>query len=97
MTKTPLALALLIAVIGLVATNPGIRKSSYQETCEISSSDYAKLHAAIDQYSEIATMARQDLTQEFVSIAEYNKIMHQVDIVKLKHARQMAAMQDRTR
>ena len=97
MIKTPLVLAMLIAVVVLVMSNQGFRKTSYQDTCEVSSYEYAKLQAVIDLYPEIATAAREDLTQQFVSVTEYNKIMHQVDIVKLKRARKMAAMQDRTR
>lgn len=92
MEKTPFILALVIAVIVLVAFNQGFQKSNLHDGSEISSYDYAKLHAAIENHAEIAAIARQELTKEYVSVAQYNKIMHQVDLVRLKQARQMAAM-----
>lgn len=96
MEKTPFMLALFIAVIVLVVFNQGFRRGNPHDSCEISSYDYAKLHTAMERYDEIATIARRELTKEYVSIAQYNKIMHQVDVVRLKQARQMAAMRQAT-
>jgi len=93
MEKTPFILVVIIAVIALIASNQGVRKSNPQDGCEISSYEYAQLHEAVAHNEEIATAARMELTQDYVSIAQYNKIMHQVDTVKLRQARQMAAMQ----
>ena len=93
MEKTPLVLAVIVAVIALVAFNQGFRRCNPHDGCEISSYEYAQLHAAMSHYEEVATAAKRELTQDYVSIAQYNKIMVEVDRVRLKQARQMAAMQ----
>ena len=93
MEKTPFILVVIIAVIALVASNQGFRKSNPRDGCEISSYEYAQLHQAVAHHEEIATAARMELTQDYVSIAQYNRIMHQVDKAKRRQARQMAAMQ----
>ena len=97
MEKMPFAFAVIVAVMALVATNPGFRSAGSQGGCEISSYEYAKLHAAMDRYTEIATVARNELTQDRVTIAQYNRIMRRVDVIKLKQARQMAAVQQVSR
>ena len=93
MEKTPFILVVIIAVIALIASNQGVRKSNPQDGCEISSYEYAQLHEAVAHNEEIATAARMELTQDYVSIAQYNRIMQQADKVRRKQARQMAAMQ----
>ena len=92
MAKTPLLLTVMVAIVTLIIFNQGFKKARYQDSCEISSYEYAKLQDAIDLNPEIATAARRELTQEHVSIAKYNRIMREVDRVKLKRSRQVAAI-----
>lgn len=92
MEKKPFALALIVAVMALVVFNTGFRKNNHRDSCEISSYEYARLYEAMDRYEEIAAVAQRELTHDYVSIAQYNTIMQQVDAVKLKQARRMAAM-----
>lgn len=93
MEKTPFILIVIIAVVALVASNPGFRKNNPHGVREISSYEYAQLHEAVARHDEIATVAKQEFTGDYVTIAQYNEIMHQVGVLKLRQARQMAAMQ----
>lgn len=93
MERTPFILALLLAVLVLVASNQGFRKGNPRNSAEITSYEYAKLHSAMSRHDEIDTAARQELTQDHVTVAQYNKIMDQVHVIELKQARQMAAVQ----
>uniref|UniRef100_C6E4C6 Uncharacterized protein n=1 Tax=Geobacter sp. (strain M21) TaxID=443144 RepID=C6E4C6_GEOSM len=92
MEKTPFILVLFVSTIGLLAANPAFRDITEHENCEISSYDYAKLHAAIEHDAEIAALARRELTQDHVSISQYNKVMRKVESIKLKQARQVATV-----
>lgn len=92
MEKAPFILVLFVATIALLAANPGFRDATKHENCEISSYDYAKLHAAIEHDAEIAALASRELTQDHVSIAQYNKVMRKVESIKLKQARQVASV-----
>ncbi|GAW66938.1 hypothetical protein GPEL0_01f2513 [Geoanaerobacter pelophilus] len=93
MEKTPFILALFISIVALLAANPGLRKSADHENCEISSYDYAKLHTAMEHDAEIAAVARRELTQDHVTIAQYNKVMRQIDHIKSRQAKRGAAVQ----
>ena len=93
MEKTPFILVLFISIIALLAANPGLRKGSEHENCEISSYDYAKLHTAMEHDAEIAALARRELTQDHVSIAQYNRVMRQIDLIKSRQAKRGPAMQ----
>lgn len=92
MEKTPFVVGLILAIVALVAFNPGFRKIDPQDSCEISSYHYGQLHSAMNRYPEIADTARSEVTGDFVSISQYNQIMHKVDQIKMKQARQMAAL-----
>lgn len=92
MEKAPFILVLFVSTIMLLVANPGFRDSTQHENCEISSYDYAKLHAAIEHDAEIAALARRELTQDHVSISQYNKVMRKIDSIKLKQARQVATV-----
>lgn len=92
MEKAPFILVLFVSVIGLLVANPGFRDRTERENCEISSYDYAKLHAAIAHDAEIAALARRELTQDHVSVAQYNKVMRKIDSIKLKQSRQVATV-----
>lgn len=93
MSQKPFFFATLIAVTALVASNHGFHRDT-GSSMEISSYEYAKLHSAME-LPEIAAAARKELKQEYVSIAQYNKIMHRAEAVRLKRSRQMAAVQER--
>jgi len=97
MEKTPVILAVIIAVISLVVLNFGFRSDGFRERQEISDYQYAKLQTTIELYAEIAKAAREDLKHEVVTVAEYNRIMHQAEILRTKHALQKTAMRDSTR
>ncbi|WP_224961019.1 hypothetical protein [Geomonas subterranea] len=96
MEKTPFVVLLFLAITALFALNPGIRKASQQGRCEISSSQYSQLHAAMQRYPEIADLALSELTGERVNLSQYNKIMQTVDLIKLREARRMTAYNART-
>lgn len=91
MEKMPFVVLLLVAIIALFACNPGFRKDSRQNSCEISSYQYSQLHAAMNRYPEIADTALSELRGEYVSISQYNEIMQKIDQIMLKRARQMTA------
>lgn len=93
MERTPVILALLLAVLLLVASNQGFRKGNDRNSAEITSYEYAKLHAAMARHDEIDAAARQELTQDRVTVAQYNKIMDQARGIELKQARQLASVQ----
>ncbi|ACH39852.1 hypothetical protein Gbem_2848 [Citrifermentans bemidjiense Bem] len=93
MEKAPFILVLFVSIIGLLAANPGFRDIAEHDKCEISSYDYAKLHAAMEHDAEIAALARRELTQDHVTIAQYNRVMRKIDSIKLKQAHQVAAVQ----
>lgn len=95
MEKMPFVVLLLLAIIALFAFNPGFRKTSRLNGCEISTYQYSQLHSAMSRYSEIADTALSELTGEYVSISQYNDFMHKVDLIKLKRARQMTAQTTR--
>jgi hypothetical protein len=95
MEKMPFVVLLLLAIITLFAFNPGFRKAGRINSCEISSYQYSQLHAAMNRYPEIADTALRELTGEYVSISQYDDIMHKVDLVKLLRARQMTAQSTR--
>lgn len=92
MEKAPFILVLFVATIGLLAANPGFRDNTEDDNREISSYDYSKLHAAIERDAEIAALARRELTQDHVTIRQYNKVMRKIDSMKLKQARQVATV-----
>lgn len=92
MDSKPIFLLLVIAILALLASNSGFRKLHDRDRCEITSYEYAKLHAAMDRHAEIAHLAESELTREFVSVAQYNKIMRQVELLNLKEARHVAVM-----
>lgn len=93
MEKTPFILVLFISIIALLAANPGIRKCTERENCEISNYDYAKLHTAMEHDAEIAALARRELTQDHVTIAQYNRVMRQIDTIKSRQAKRDSAVQ----
>lgn len=96
MKKMPFLVLLLFAIVALFACNPGFRKAAPQNQREISSYQYSQLHAAMNRHPEIAETVLIELTGDYVSLSQYNKIMQKVDLVKLKHARLMTAQNGRT-
>lgn len=97
MEKTPVILAVIIAVISLVVLNFTLRSDGYREKQEISDYQYARLQTTIGLYAEIAKAAREELKHEVVTVAEYNRIMHKADNLRSKLTLQKTAMQDSTR
>jgi hypothetical protein len=95
MKKMPFLVLLLFAIVALFACNPGFRKTDRQNYREISSYQYSQLHAAMNRYPEIAEAVLSELTGEYVTLSQYNNIMQKVDLIKLKHARQMTAQNAR--
>lgn len=91
MQKMPFLVLLLFAIGVLFACNPGFRKPDRQNHREISSYQYSQLHAAMNRYPEIAETVLSELTGEYVSLSQYNKIMQKIDLIKLKEARHMTA------
>lgn len=91
MEKAPFVVALFIAVLALVVFNRGLRNCDPREQCEISSYEYQKLHAAVVKSDEVARAAQRELTQDRVTIAQYNRIMRHAEMVNLNQARRMSA------
>ena len=91
MEKTPLIIAVLIAVVSLVALNPGFRTDKNEMTHEISRAEYAKLQTTLNLYTEIADTAKEELNHDTVTFAEYNKIMRKVDKLTAKQDSQRTA------
>lgn len=93
MEKSALLLVVLLAIIALVASNPAFRKDGRRDSCEISSYEYAKLQDAIDLNPEIANLAQRECKGDTITMADYNRIMRKVELVNLKAATKVAALQ----
>lgn len=91
MEKMPFVVMLLLAIIALFAVNPGFRKASRLNSCEITAYQYSQLNTVMSWYPEVADTAQRELTGEYVSVSQFNDIMRKVDLIKLKRARQMTA------
>lgn len=83
MERTPVVFVTILAVIILLVFNLGIRHN-YQETREISHSDYAKLFSVLECNTELTGKANDGLMHETVTVAEYNDIMRKADIAKTR-------------
>lgn len=92
MLRSDFLLVLLLAAMVLVSGNQVLRKDAFRNSAEITSYEYQKLHAAMARHDEIEDTVMQELTQDRVTVAQYNKIMDQVRVIELKEARQLASV-----